>query len=182
MNRRPVVVTLRGLSKHRDADWHLRKWGVPFPWDRASLDSAVHHHRGGWAIFALPDPSHMLGFCRKALRHEAGTLVADLVGRLALFSQADLADAIWLIRWLHEHDPVRDYEGHRAGRMVEWRDLGALAVSVLEARWPGGSGLREPDRALRELLGMRSDLDRHEAIIAKALWDVARERALRSAA
>ena len=170
--RRHITITLSGPWKGKDADFLLRKWGLPPGLDWDALDALAHHRAGGWNYLRLPPAHTIAAYVRKARSHPDA--VAALLGlaKCAIFSQLDLADAMHLMRTLLRQCPHLD----QAVLVHEWRALGVSAVNVLQARWPGGAGMRDPQAAAQEFFALRDDLNEIEMDIADAQYAALRSR------
>lgn len=158
--KQPIPVHLCGPFKGKDANYHLRKWGVRSPWDTGSLDTAALHYNGGYATFQLPDTIETIKWIRKALKHQERFLATHLLGRLVLFSSVPLADAIWLQRWIIRHLGIT-----APGALSEWRDTAVLDVDVLQKRWPTIAPTPGGTRAVEGLARLRDLLDENALAI-----------------
>lgn len=171
--KRCIEVTLRGPWKDKSASYHLAKWGCPPLIDYDSLPSLVHHYHGGHGIFHLPPAPTILSYLRKATRHPDACTALDLLARLSLFSHLDLDIAVAFIRQLIAADPHTKH----LPRVHDWREVGVLAVDVLQSRWPGGPGLTDPAATCHQLRALRDDLAILETEAARQQWEKALARA-----
>lgn len=150
----PIAIHFRGPFTHRDADFHLRAWGIPFPWDEKSLNSAVHHHAGGYRTFQLPDTADTMKFIHKTIKHPEHNLACPLIARLALFSATPLADAIRLQQWIICHLTIEHEQ-----TLADWRNIATLDVDILHARWPTPAATPQREHTTTELTQLQALLD-----------------------
>lgn len=132
----PIVMT--NLRKNQDINKLAEAWGVPR--NLLDFEALVHHHNGGWGIFALPPLIEVGAWLSKAENHHHIVDGVTLIAAISIHSQLTLSEATGLIVEMARRD--REAQVAPRERANEWGRTAIHIVNTWQARHiAGGAGI-----------------------------------------